>query len=154
MELEKMARQLGAAIQQDEAYLNFEKARLANEADEELNDLMGKIRLIQMSYQVEAAKDEPDEDKMNGFNQEFQGVYSQIMANKNMQEYEKARQAVDDMMNYITGILGLCVNGEDPRPAIRELISMIAAANALRAAAAIIDKFDFTEVKKWLNYHL
>ena len=36
MELEKMARQLGAAIQQDEAYLNFEKARLANEADEEL----------------------------------------------------------------------------------------------------------------------
>ena len=114
MELEKMARQLGAAIQQDEAYLNFEKARLANEADEELNDLMGKIRLIQMSYQVEAAKDEPDEDKMNGFNQEFQGVYSQIMANKNMQEYEKARQAVDDMMNYITGILGLCVNGEDP----------------------------------------
>lgn len=114
MELEKMARQLGAAIQQDEAYLNFEKARLANEADEELNDLMGKIRLIQMSYQVEAAKDEPDEDKINGFNQEFQGVYSQIMANKNMQEYEKARQAVDDMMNYITGILGLCVNGEDP----------------------------------------
>ena len=94
MELEKMARQLGAAIQQDEAYLNFEKARLANEADKELNDLMGKIRLIQMSYQVEAAKDEPDEDKMN--------------------EYEKARQAVDDMMNYITGILGLCVNGEDP----------------------------------------
>ena len=114
MELEKMARQLGAAIQQDEAYLNFEKARLANEADEELNDLMGKIRLIQMSYQVEAAKDEPDEDKMNGFNQEFQGVYSQIMANKNMQEYEKARQAVDDMMNEITGILAMCVQGEDP----------------------------------------
>ena len=119
MELEKMARQLGAAIQQDEAYLNFEKARLANEADEELNDLMGKIRLIQMSYQVEAAKDEPDEDKMNGFNQEFQGVYSQIMANKNMQEYEKARQAVDDMMNYITGILGLCVNGEDPETCVQ-----------------------------------
>ena len=149
MELEKMARQLGAAIQQDEAYLNFEKARLANEADEELNDLMGKIRLIQMSYQVEAAKDEPDEDKMNGFNQEFQGVYSQIMANKNMQEYEKARQAVDDMMNYITGILGLCVNGEDP-----ETCDPRAHQHALRAAAAIIDKFDFTEVKKWLNYHL
>lgn len=114
MELEKMARQLGAAIQQDEAYLNFEKARLANEADEELNALMGKIRLIQMSYQVEAGKDEPDEGKMNGYNEEFQGIYSQIMANKNMQDYEKARQAVDEMMNYLTGILGLCVNGEDP----------------------------------------
>ena len=114
MELEKMARQLGAAIQQDEAYLNFEKARVANEADEELNALMGKIRLIQMSYQVEAGKPEPDEGKMESYNQEFQGIYSQIMANKNMQAYEEARQAVDEMMNYLTGILALCVNGEDP----------------------------------------
>lgn len=114
MELEKMARQLGAAIQEDEVYKNFEKARLANEADDELNELMGKIRMIQMSYQVEASKETPDEGKMNGYNDEFQGVYAQIMANKNMQEYETARQAVDEMMNYLTGILGLCVNGEDP----------------------------------------
>lgn len=114
MELEQLARQLGAAIQQDEVYLNFEKARKANEADEKLNELMGKIRLIQMSYQVEADKAEPDEGKMNGYNEEFQGIYAQIMENENMKNYETARQAVDEMMNYLTGILALCVNGEDP----------------------------------------
>ena len=114
MELEKMARQLGAAIQQDEVYKAFEKARLANEADDELNELMNKIRMVQMSYQVEASKEAPDEAKMNGFNDEFQGIYAQVMANENMQAYETARQGVDEMMNYITGILGLCVNGEDP----------------------------------------
>lgn len=114
MELEKLARQLGAAIQQDKVYLDFEAARKANDADEELNGLMGKIRLIQLSYQQEAGKEEPDEAKMEGFNKEFQGVYTQIMANKNMQKFEEARQAVDEMMNYLTGILAMCVNGEDP----------------------------------------
>ena len=114
MELEKLARQLGAAIQQDKVYLDFEAARKANDADEELNALMGKIRLIQLSYQQEAGKEEPYEAKMEGFNKEFQGVYTQIMANKNMQKFEEARQAVDEMMNYLTGILAMCVNGEDP----------------------------------------
>lgn len=114
MELEKLARQLGAAIQQDKVYLDFEAARKANDADEELNALMGKIRLIQLSYQQEAGKEEPDEAKMEGFNKEFQGVYTQIMANKNMQKFEETRQAVDEMMNYLTGILAMCVNGEDP----------------------------------------
>lgn len=32
MDIIKMARELGAAIQQDERYLNFKKAREANEA--------------------------------------------------------------------------------------------------------------------------
>lgn len=114
MELEKLARQLGTAIQQDKVYLDFEAARKANDADEELNGLMGKIRLIQLSYQQEAGKEEPDEAKMEEFNKEFQGVYTQIMANKNMQKFEEARQAVDEMMNYLTGILAMCVNGEDP----------------------------------------
>ena len=83
MELEKLARQLGAAIQQDKLYLDYNEAMKANEADSELNELMGKIRLLQMSYQQEASKEAPDEAKLNSFNQEFQGLYTQIMGNKN-----------------------------------------------------------------------
>ena len=115
MELEKLTRQLGAAIQQDKVYLDYENARKANEADDELNELMSKIRLIQMSYQHEASAEVPDESKLEGYNQEFQGIYSQIMQNKNMQAFDEARQAVDELMNRITGILALCVNGEDPQ---------------------------------------
>ena len=36
------------------------------------------------------------------------------MANENMQKYKAARKAVDDMMNYLTQILAMCVQGEDP----------------------------------------
>lgn len=114
MELEKLTRELGKAIQQDERYLSFEKARIANEQDTALNELMSKIQLIQMSYQHEANKPEPDEGKMNAYGEEFNGVYAEIMQNKNMQAYEAARKEIDEMMNYLTGILALCVNGEDP----------------------------------------
>ena len=112
--LEKLARELGAAIQQDERYAKFVAAREANDKDTGLAELMSKIQLIQISYQHEAAKENADEGKLKAYDEEFRGVYSEIMQNQNMRNYEMARQAIDDMMNYLTGILALCVNGEDP----------------------------------------
>lgn len=114
MDIIEITRQLGAAIQQDERYLAFHEARKTNEADTDLNDLINKIQLIHMSYQHEAAKDDADEEKLAAYDKEFTEVYQAVMANDNMQKYEAARQAVDEMMNHITGILALCVQGEDP----------------------------------------
>lgn len=114
MDIIEITRQLGAAIQQDERYLAFHEARKTNEADTDLNDLINKIQLIHMSYQHEAAKDDANEEKLAAYDKEFTEVYQAVMANENMQKYEAARQAVDEMMNHITGILALCVQGEDP----------------------------------------
>lgn len=110
----KLARELGAAIQQDERYKSFEQARKANEGDDALNDLIGKLNLIQMNYNQEMQKETPDQTAVAGYDKEFREVYTQVMANKNMINYETARHEVDDMMNYLIGILSLCVNGEDP----------------------------------------
>ncbi len=114
MSLEKLTRELGKAIQQDERYLAMQKAIEANEKDTALNELMSKIQLIQVSYQHEASKEEPNEDKMKAYDEEFRGVYSEIMMNENMRNYEMARKDIDDLMNYLTGILAMCVNGDDP----------------------------------------
>ncbi len=114
MDIIKLTRELGAAIQQDERYFAFNKAKEANEKDEELNALMGEIQMIQMNYQMEASKEEPDSAKMQEFEASFNEKYEQFMANKNMQAYDEARAQVDSMMNYIMQILGLCVNGADP----------------------------------------
>jgi cell fate (sporulation/competence/biofilm development) regulator YlbF (YheA/YmcA/DUF963 family) len=114
MDVIEITRQLGAAIQQDERYLAFHEARKVNEADTDLNDLINKIQLIHMSYQHEAAKDDASEEKLQAYDKEFSEVYAAVMANGNMQKYEAARKAVDDMMNYITQILAMCVQGEDP----------------------------------------
>ena len=113
MELNKLARELGKAIQKDERYLNLEKCIEANEKDEKLNELMAKIQLTQMSYQ-QAAQAEGNADKMQELEKEFSALYNEVMQNENMKNYEKARAEIDDMMNYIIEILTLCVNGEDP----------------------------------------
>ena len=114
MDVIKMTRELGKAIQQDEKYLKFTEAKKANEADDKLNELIGKLNLIQLSYQQEAEKETPDEAKMKQFDEEFRSVYGDVMINENMKKYEEARQEVDNMMNYVMQILSLCVNGEDP----------------------------------------
>ena len=113
-EVIKLTRELGKAIQKDERYLNYVEARKANEADDELNSLIAKINLIQASYQQEASREDSSESKMKAYDEEFRQVYAQIMMNKTMQNFESVRKEVDDMMNYLTGILALCVNGEDP----------------------------------------
>ena len=111
----ELTRQLGAAIQQDDRYKAYEEARKANEADDALNGLIGKINLIQLNYQQEASKgEEADATKMEGFAKEFEQLYREIMLNGNMVKFEAAKTAVDDMMNEIMGILACCVDGQDP----------------------------------------
>ena len=56
MDVIAKARELGAALQQDERYTKLMEAQKANEADTALNELIAKIQLVQMSFQHEAAK--------------------------------------------------------------------------------------------------
>ena len=97
MDIIKLTRELGKAIQQDERYLKFVAAREANEADTELNDLVGKMQLIHMSYQHEASKEDANEQKLQAYEEEFMGIREKIIANPNMATYEAARMAIDEM---------------------------------------------------------
>ena len=89
MSLEKLTRELGKAIQQDERYSALQKAIEANEKDTALNELMSKIQLIQVSAQHEASKENPEAGKMQAYNEEFRGVYTEIMMNPNMQAMKR-----------------------------------------------------------------
>lgn len=114
MDVITKVRELGAAIQQDERYLAFAEAKKANDEDAALNELIGKLNLIQMSYQNESEKETVDEKKLEQLDSDFRNVYGEIMLNESMKNFEEKKQAVDDMMNYVINILTLCVNGEDP----------------------------------------
>lgn len=114
MDVIAKVRELGAAIQQDERYIAFAEAKKANDEDAALNELIGKLNLIQMSYQNESEKETADEKKLEELDAEFRNVYGDIMLNESMKNFEEKKQAVDDMMNYIINILTLCVNGDDP----------------------------------------
>ncbi len=114
MNVIEITRQLGEAIQQDDKYIAFMEAKKANEDDMALNALIGKLNLVQMAYQNESGKDAPDEQKLSDMDKEFQSLYGEIMLNENMKRYEEKKQDLDDMMNYLIGILSQCVNGADP----------------------------------------
>lgn len=114
MEIIKLTRELGKAIQADERYAKFVAARETNEKDDELNELIGKMQLIHMSYQHEASKEDANEQKLTAYEEEFMSIREKIMNNQNMINYEKARMDIDEMMNYIVAILTECIKGEDP----------------------------------------
>lgn len=114
MEIIKLTRELGKAIQADERYAKFVAARETNEKDDELNELIGKMQLIHMSYQHEASKEDANEQKLTAYEEEFMEIREKIMNNQNMINYEKARMDIDEMMNYIVAILTECIKGEDP----------------------------------------
>ncbi|MBQ9849422.1 MAG: YlbF family regulator [Clostridia bacterium] len=114
MDVIAKARELGALLQQDERYLKLMEAQKANEEDKELNELIARIQLVQMSFQHEASKEDKNEQKLEAYDKEFGEIYTKIMANPNMQAFEAARNEIDQLMNYINGIFALCLQGQDP----------------------------------------
>ena len=114
MDMIKLTRELGAAIQQDTRYVNLQVARQNNEDDEGLQELIKEFNLQRMSLNNEVSKDERDEEKIKAVNAAVRSVYDEIMNNPNMAAYEAAKQEMDALTAKITGIISLCVNGEDP----------------------------------------
>ena len=89
MDIIQATRELGKLIQASDEYKRLRAAREANDQDSELEALIGEFT---------AARE----------------VYGKIMSRATMMEYNEASQAVNSLMTYITQILSLCVNGEDP----------------------------------------
>lgn len=117
MDVIKAARELGKAIQADERYIQYADAKKANDDDIELQGLIGKLNILQMSYQNESEKENPDEKKLEQWDADFRNTYTEVMLNAKMRDFEEKKQVVDDLMSYIVNLLSLCVNGADPETA-------------------------------------
>lgn len=114
MNIIEKARELGAVVQQDECYKTLVRAREANDADTELNGMIGKLNLLQMSFQNESAKEEPNDEKLKEYDKEFKEVYTQVMQNPNMQAYQIAKNEIDLIMQDVMQLLSRAIQGEDP----------------------------------------
>lgn len=113
--IEKLARELGKAIQLDKRYIDFVNARQDNEKDDELNDLLGQVQIIHMNYGREAQKgDEADQDKLDEYEKNFNEIFARVKNHPTMVKYENARDELDSLMKFVTGILSMCAVGEDP----------------------------------------
>lgn len=115
MDIIAAARALGAAIQADERYKKVLEQRRINDADKELQELIGEFNMARMSVDNELGKEEGrDEEKIKEFNSTLRRLYGKIMCNDNMMEYNKAKEEFDAVMQRANAIIELCTEGEDP----------------------------------------
>lgn len=110
------ARQLGKIVQTDERYIEYVKAKKANDEDKELQDLIGEFNLIRQNYAMEAGKPEGeiDEEKVRELKIKMESAYEAVMSNENMAFFTVAKQGMDKLMSEINTILTYSVEGADP----------------------------------------
>lgn len=114
MDVIEQVRNLGKAIQQDERFIRYAKARLANDQDKELQAAIGNFNIIRMELDKLMQADERDEAKVQELNENLRKVYGEIMSSEAMVEYNTAKAELDIMVNEINTIISKTLDGEDP----------------------------------------
>jgi len=114
MSIESALRELGKEIQKDERFAALQAAARANDADESLQQKMQEMQLITLKYQQEAEKgEEASQEKIASLQEDYQKMYTEIMSNENMQKYSAAASEMEQMAQYISGMIGLFFDGQD-----------------------------------------
>jgi len=115
MSLEAVLRELGKEIQKDERFIKLQACAKANDADTELQGQMQELQLISLKYQQEMQKsEEADADRIGELQKQYQDLYNEIMQGANMMNYSAAAAEMEQMAQFISGMIGLFFDGQDP----------------------------------------
>ena len=107
-------RKLGEAIQQDERFIRYAKAKLANDTNEELQKGIGDFNIIRMELDREMSTENQNDEKVKELNEKLRTLYTQIMSSPAMAEYNAAKAELDSMLNDINSVISQCVDGAEP----------------------------------------
>lgn len=107
-------RQLGAALQADERFVRYAKARVENDRNETLQKQIGEFNVTRMELDRLMGEEPRDEEKIQSLNEELRKVYAEIMASDAMVAYNTAKTEVDTLLNDINSVIMQCADGADP----------------------------------------
>ena len=114
MDIIEMTRKLGVAIQQEEIFKNYIKAKAANDNDVELQDMIGQFNVIHMQLDQALSADEKDGDKVKELNGQLKDTYTAIMGRESMMNYNIAKGELDVLVNQINAVIEHTLDGDDP----------------------------------------
>ena len=114
MDVMTAVRQLGAAIQEDEAYARFHKVIKENDENKELQEKIGEFNILRMNLDNELNLEEKNEEKIKEMNEKLRALYGEVMAHPAMVAYNEAKQGLDKLLNDVNNIITMCVQGADP----------------------------------------
>ena len=114
MDAIQAVRELGKAIQEDERYIEYAKAKKANDEDTELQNLIGEFNLKRIAINNENTKEEKDGEKLKRLDAELREVYARIMQNEHMAAYNEAKTELDKQVHAVGAIVTMSAQGQDP----------------------------------------
>ena len=114
MDVIASVRELGKAIQQDERFIRYAKARLVNDNDKELQASIGEFNIVRMELDREMSGEAKDDEKVKELNEKLRKVYSDIMSSPAMIEYNTAKVELDALINEVNTVISKTLDGEDP----------------------------------------
>ena len=114
MDITELARELGRAIQADADYINMRAAEQRSEEDSELSELIDDYNTKRMAINVESAKTQRNEEKIQSLNKDMRSLYAQIMCNENMKAYNEAKRVFETKLQTVMGIIQNSASGGDP----------------------------------------
>ena len=114
MDIIELARELGKAIQQEQAFINMRVACQQSDEDEELQNMIGEFNLKRMAINNEVQKEDRSEETLKQYNDELRAIYAEIMQNPHMAAYNEAKNELDALVQRVTNIITMSADGEDP----------------------------------------
>ena len=114
-----MARELGKALQEEEAYVRYMAAKQAADEDEELQRAIEKFSSTRDAISAETSKDENERDteKLKALSEDMRKAYAGVMTNERMIGYNDAKDEFDVIFRRIIAIIQKSGEGEDPETA-------------------------------------
>ena len=82
MDIMKLTRELGRALQQDQTYINMSVAEQQCNEDEALQNAIGEFNLKRMAINNEAGKEDRSEELIEQYNKELRGDLRQSDAER------------------------------------------------------------------------
>ena len=92
MDIMKLTRELGRALQQDQTYINMSVAEQQCNEDEALQNAIGEFNLKRMAINNEAGKEDRSEELIEQYNKELREIYGRVMQNEHMAAYQAAKR--------------------------------------------------------------
>lgn len=115
MDVIQQVRNLGTALQQDQRFIRYAKAKIANDSDKDLQDTIGQFNVVRMELDKEVNSDNKDEEKVKELNEKLRKIYGDVMSSSAMVEYNTAKAELDQLINEINTIISKSIDGEDPQ---------------------------------------
>lgn len=113
----QLARDLGTEIQKSQVYKDVLEHKTKSDQDSVLQQIIGEFNLKKIALNTEATKPKGEEDieKINMLNDQVRELYSQIVTNHNMVNYNQSKHDLSLLMTNINKILSAAIDGQDPQ---------------------------------------